>query len=432
MESSDQNKAETAKVRINALAHGGSCIGEIIDNETGLAGIKVFVPETIPGEKVEVALLKKHETFYQGQLLKILTPSEDRIEPACPYFTSCGGCDLQHMTVLAQRKAKQDMVSTMVKHHAGTEPTNGVSLLGEDLPDFHYRRRITLHMRAGKVGFYRKNTADTVEIDKCLISEDVVNQELAKLLPILKSHRSIRGDLIIEQHHGEAYVIIRMLVKYRKDKVSQFPEELLAELKAKIANIKVHLSKHTYLHQINFKDVSQAEPASLPIGHFSQVNDQANEYLLNTVLDNIDRDVVTELYAGSGNFSLALAKQGKKVDAVEVDKKLVKYGKALAKAEYLDKLVEFYRMTSEHYVEKHQIKECLILDPPRSGAAFAAESMGRHTNTKKIVYISCYMPTLSRDIKTLVGHGFELEDLYVVDMFPQTHHVETISILTRT
>ena len=470
MDSSNQN--EIVRVKLDSLAHGGTCIGEIQD-EGDKKGLKVFVPFTIPGEVADVKITKQHDTYLEGSLEKIITKSEDRKEAPCPYFQKCGGCDLQHMNVAAQRKAKREMVENMIERHGGTKATKGVTLLGGDLPEFNYRRRITLHLRAGKIGFYRKQTADTVEIDNCMITEEVVNKELAKMIPILKAYSGgprrgpedprredkytsrekgsksirpcpqtenssqregyppVRGDLIIEQHGGEAHVIIRMLVKYKKGRKPRFSEELLEELKKNIANIKVHLSKHILLHQIGFKDVSELEPSSLPIGHFSQVNDAANQYLIDTVLDSIDRKEVTELYAGSGNFSLALAKQGKKVDAVEVDKKLVRHGIALSKEEYLDELVEFYRMTSEKYVEKHDVKECLILDPPRSGAAFAAESMGRHTNTKKIVYISCYMPTLCRDIKTLVGHGFELEETFVVDMFPQTHHVETISILTR-
>ena len=429
MDTSNQNN-ETFRVKLDSLAHGGTCIGEIQDKGKK-QGLKVFVPFTIPGEVTDIKINKQHDTYLEGNLESIITASEDRREAPCPYFGKCGGCDLQHMNVAAQRKAKREMVENMIERHGGTKATKGVTLLGGDLPEFNYRRRITLHLRAGKIGFYRKQTEDTVEIDNCMITEEVVNNELAKMIPILKAHPPVRGDLIIEQHGGEAHVIIRMLMKYKKDRKPRFSEELLEALKKNIANIKVHLSKHVLLHQIGFKDVSELEPSSLPIGHFSQVNDAANQYLIDTVLDSIDRKEVTELYAGSGNFSLALAKQGKKVDAVEVDKKLVRHGKELAKEEYLDELVEFYRMTSEKYVEKHDVKECLILDPPRSGAAFAAESMGRHTNTKKIVYISCYMPTLCRDIKTLTGHDFELEETFVVDMFPQTHHVETISILTR-
>lgn len=374
----------TIQVRIGGLAFGGAFVGEIVsDGEIG--GKRAFVRGACPGELVEADVIREDKRFVEAKLAKVLEPSGKRISPPCRYYQNCGGCDLQHLEIGAQREAKREMIETTLKFQAGIVARNGVQIASGNLPDFKYRRRAFFHLsKTGELGFFRAGSRDVVDIEMCPIVSDKINQKLVEIRADRSRLSKDVAGIIVEEHGQET----RTINKRRDMRSSDGDDEI--------------------------------------VGHFSQVNAEGNSILIKIVNEAVITGKVTELYAGAGNFAIPLAQKGCAVDAVELDGVLVKAGRQLVQE--LNIPVTFFESSCEKFLKGYPLQETVILDPPRSGAKEVVKHFRTHT-TQKIVYVSCSLPTLARDLKTLCELGYRLDAVQFVDMFPQTHHVETVSIL---
>lgn len=406
------------KAEVIALAHGGSFVCRSLEQESPNSGKKLFVREVIPGEVLIVEPTAEHKNFSEARMLEILLASPERVTPPCPYFSICGGCDLQHINGPFQRELKLEMVKSALLKQAKIEPQLGFELLGADLPYFNYRSRITLHLNLnGELGFFRQGSRDVVDIDACRLARPEINDTLLKLRQFAASLAPLITLVGIELEDRECYVIFYLREEVRLAELSNTP--LLDKLKTNFSKLKIFERKKAVFSQ----------PAdALGLGHFSQVNAQANQVLIQAVLDAVPESRLIELFAGAGNFSLALARSGKQVTAVELEAELVQLGQQLAQSEKLSGRLSFVKSSAEAFIKRKQSAPCLLLDPPRSGAKEVIAKLDAAAFAR-IVYVSCSLPTLTRDLKSLLELGYRLEKVQVLDMFPQTHHVETISTL---
>ena len=417
------------RAKIKALGYGGSFVGEVIPLSAApdpRAGKKVFIREVVPGEIVDVEITKEEPKFILGKATAMVSASPDRVVPPCPSFGVCGGCDLQHLELAAQRSAKTEMVRTMLAVQGKLSPTEGVSLLGTELGGLHYRRRIQLHLdRAGALGFYRAGTTAVVPIERCFLALEPINAAIEMLRPFVKALCAVVGGVIIERHGDDTVVIlsIREEVNSRRQKTSI--EATVRPVAAVFPNLVVRQRNETVVRYRQGSEIG-ALAGDDAVGHFSQVNAAANTVLVETVLRHIDGATITDLYAGAGNFALPLARTGRAVTAVELDPALVLSGTKLARTEGLD--VRYVPLPCEKFVERHPLGDAVVLDPPRAGAKDVVSRFDPRV-TQQVVYVSCDLPSLTRDLKILVERGYHFTQLFVVDMFPQTHHVETVAIL---
>jgi len=408
------------KAKIKSLAYGGEFVGEVLEPEDK-CGKKIFIREVIPGELVEASTLEDLPRLIRGKADKIIEASPERCPAPCPYFGSCGGCDLQHMDLQAQREAKLDMVSSMLRTQAKLEPELGFSFPGAELPDYAYRNRITLHLDTqGNLGFYKQGSNEVVDIKKCLISSDIINDALKNLRSLTKELAGVVKEVTIEDHLAKCFVLLSLR------ETSGFKE---LDGKANFHKLKKTFPNLT-VKKLRKKLFSQEADAEVLVGHFSQVNEAANNLLVAMVTEKIRSDEITELYAGAGNFSIPLAEKGIKVTAVELDKALVNSGIKSAKKKKLSKFLIFYASSCEGYVKKSRLSSTVLLDPPRTGAKAVLKLLPENT-VKRIVYVSCNLPTLCRDLQILTEKGFALKEVTLIDMFPQTHHIETISVMEK-
>lgn len=417
---------------IKALAHGGAAVGEvsICTEKPEIIGKTSFIQYCIPGEEVEARLDEDHKNYLEGSLVQIKSASPFRITPACPYFGECGGCNLQHMDLESQRRFKLEMVQGYLQRHGGVEDLSGVSLYGTDLEGFAYRKRVIFHVnREGQVGFYHKKTKRILEVESCLIALPEINQTLKLLTSSMREFGGIVDDIVVEFVDGQLFVELKLRPRLKNGRQDEFAGMLGALLSGQFANLTVSFCAIPLFVSQNGITI-KSEEQEFPVGHFSQVNDAGNALLQELVLEFCgDAQEITELFAGAGNFSFPLARQASKVVAVEADRALVRYGILMAAKLGLSEKIEFVRKSCEKYVRKNALLPCLVIDPPRCGAQEVAEKVDPAV-TKRIVYVSCALPTLCRDIKILNDKGYVLEQTRVVDMFPQTHHVETVSLLT--
>jgi 23S rRNA (uracil1939-C5)-methyltransferase len=418
----NSNAGESITVSITGLAVGGACIGQVTAGREGVVGKKAFVRDALPGEVVECEIVKEHDRFVDARLVSITTPSSARRAAPCQYAAACGGCDLQHSEVTEQRRMKKMMIEQMLARQAGITVPGGVVELGPTLPELHYRNRITLHVsESGQIGYYKRGTSSVVDVQQCLLANAAINTELSKLRTGLRKASRVISGVIFDTPPGtsEVHVVAQIPESVRiTDSFRQSPE--VQEL--------LHLNPAIEFEQRGNSLFEPGDDDGFPAGHFSQVNHAGNQLLIEEVLRSVRSSALTELYAGSGNFSLPLARTGKRVDAVELDPELVDYGVKLASQQGLTKNVQFFTMSCEQFVKVRPLRESLLLDPPRAGAK---EVVGKFDPKilKEVVYVSCSLPMLARDLKVLVQRGYRVERVAFVDMFPQTHHVETVTTL---
>lgn len=420
--STAQKPAQEISVTISSLASGGSFVGTITAPETH-AGKKAFIPYTAPGENVTALITLNKKSFVNGSLLTVLNPSPERATPPCPVFGQCGGCDLQHINVPAQRSLKAQMVADLLRVHGGIEVPGGVTILGEDLPSLSYRRRMSFHInKKGEFGLYRKHARSIVEIDHCPISTPAINTCLKENLELFRGCAPECETVTIEDHDEGIFIALEVHPRNDKALDTLLPKPAFKELLRRVPNIQVN-----YRHKPIFKGENRAADAP-PVGHFSQNNRAANDLMIDYIKRHVTTERVTDLYAGAGNISIPLAEAGHTVTAVELDRFLVEFGQTRALERELGSKLTFHHSGCEKWIDAHTPDTTVVLDPPRSGALEVCQRL-TPSASPTLVYVSCYPPTFARDVQVLVERGYKLLNVQMLDMFPQTYHAELIGVL---
>jgi 23S rRNA (uracil1939-C5)-methyltransferase len=411
--SDSQNILEASVI---GLATKGNQVAVITGGTENFIGMRAFITGTIPGERIRARVLKQSKRFLELELVEVLGQDEHRVLVPCPVFDRCGGCSLQYMPIEKQRSLKVEMVESMLTRHGKVVPLNGVQSYRADiLPSYSYRNRVTLHKgKHGRFGFRVKSSHEVVPISDCHIAEQSIRSVLGRLDRISKELRSGISSIRLESSaDGSVALLATTEQGLSQPYIKKFSETCSRELGVGSATIQ---SKETLGHSSSDTDLSQ-------LGHFSQVNTAGNEALRELVRQLVVPRPALELYAGAGNFSFLLAEQGCRVKAVELDPVLVELG--TTKAKQLGATLEFICKSAEAHCLDAVSEPLLFLDPPRAGAL---EALSRLDLTKclQIVYVSCDLASLCRDLSLLQEKGFTCHDVFVVDMFPQTTHVECV------
>lgn len=411
----------TIVVRMDALASGGSSVGTVLEPEPA-RGKKAFIAYTIPGETVIAKPVKQKKSLVHAELVSIQTRSSLRVEPPCPYFGQCGGCDLQHIELSAQRELKAQMVHDLLNIHGGLKAEQGVSILGAGLPGLKYRRRMSFHInKKREFGLYKKHGRHVIEIDHCAISTDTINRFLAENLELVKECAPEIETVTVEDHAGETFLLLEIHPRNESGMSTLREKDAFRELERRVPNIQVNFHNRPVYHPRGQGD------GAPPVGHFSQNNELANAEMITCIQSMVTTERVTDLYAGAGNISIPLAQAGRIVTAVELNPHLVEFGRSRAAQEGLTERLTFHSLGCEKWIEKNQPDPTIVLDPPRSGALEVCERLDP-TVSPRLVYVSCYPPTFTRDAAVLCAKGYTLQLVKVLDMFPQTYHSELVAL----
>lgn len=380
------NLHDEIELKIEKMANEGKGLGRH-DNQV------VFVPLSAPGDTLKVKITKKSKNFCEAEILDIITPSPDRINPPCQYYGDCGGCNFQHISYAKQLEIKNSLVEETLKKFLKLSSLPMAAPQGSPA-EFNYRNRIQLHHSQDGLGFYRRKSHQLLPIKSCLITEEKINSYMAdlKLAPASSSDEKI---------------------------------ELYLDQNLNVAHRSVTTETGSYL--------------------FSQVNRFQNENLVNTVVALVQKSPATkiyDLYAGSGNFTFPLATAiGKsEVVAVELGEELVKQGQQvkLQKANQLKSKVTFTLSSVEYFLRnvRLQTTDLVLLDPPRTGCHPEVMQILASKPLKKGLYISCNYITLARDLSLLSetaknwGLSLQIDHVQCFDMFPQTDHIEVLVSFT--
>ena len=444
-----QQKRHT--VIIEKLVTGGLGLGRLPD------GMVALVRYGLPGEKVVIREMHRKKDFVSGALLDIITPSPDRVTPPCPFYGRRGGCDLQHCAYGAQLDLKRSILieglqrapgTGLRRHDAEIQPTVASPA------DFGYRQRIRLQVDTeGQYGFFGTGSHHLARIDQCLLADKTINTVLRQLhssewFPELVSHGSFFELLF---NPGRSNIIL--LLQF--DRNPRARDSLLAEkLTGSIAELATVLMQVAGYGLYNPAAQSYAPPPPVlrqtvspgqpskdivltwEAGGFCQVNLLQNKNLIGLVmkmLRAIPSRRVLDLYCGYGNFSLPAAGIAEEVVGIDSQNAAIRSGRHnlllndIANCRFIKGPVAEEVGALIAAGEKF---DTVILDPPREGAA-AAVSRLAELNAGQIIYISCNPATLARDLALLSSDGYEPSRLVPLDMFPQTHHMESVTLLKR-
>ncbi|MCI2961977.1 23S rRNA (uracil(1939)-C(5))-methyltransferase RlmD [Shewanella sp. N2AIL] len=427
---------------VNQLDHLGAGIAQH-------QGKVVFIPGALPDETVTVQFTEQKKNYARAKLIKVDTPSSERVEPECPHYHTCGGCDLQHMSLSGQREHKEAALLDIMAKFAGAEGgTLSPALTGEG---WHYRRRARLATLFDKntkhlsLGFRAASSSNVVPISQCQVLAKPLSDLIvpfAKLLNQLTAKASLGHLELIAADNGHFAVLRITKALNDKDlaKLSAFAEQhqihiCLQDNEGQFQGVGAELVLPVY-QLLDDKAESDAVSLSFTPGNFVQVNGQINKAMVAQAMDWLapaPDERILDLFCGMGNFSLPLAKMGADVIGVEGVAEMVTQARVNAKANNLDKLTFYHGdLSADLSLEPWMGKiDKLLLDPARAGA-FESLQWLKKMKPRKVVYVSCNPASLARDSAVLLERGYRLQQLGLIDMFPQTHHIEAMALFELT
>ena len=429
-----------ATAAVDSLSYDGRGVAR-------LEGKTVFIEGALPGERVRFRYLNRRKSYDNGTLVEILEASPDRATPPCTHFGSCGGCGLQHLRSEVQIQSKQKILAEQLTHIGRVQPLTWLNPVTG--PALGYRRRARLGVwqmpETGgvSIGFRARRENYLVDLNTCLVLEP----KIAGLLPEL--HRLV-DDLScpnripqIETATGDNISALTFrhlvpLVERDREILRAFGERHAIQIYLQGGGPDTIIAlwpaePEELLYRLPEFDVEiRFRPAD-----FVQVNSAINRQMVSQaiqLLDLKDDDQVLDLFCGLGNFTLALARRAKKVLGLEADVTLIEGARRNAQRSAIDnaefRVADLYRANSLAACKDYAANKWL-LDPPRGGAMEVIQQLTAPLPSR-IVYVSCYPATLARDSDYLVHTlGYRLAAAGVMDMFPQTSHVESMALFDR-
>lgn len=419
--SSSADLSTTYDITLEKLTYGGEAMGRLPDPQTGTRGRVVFVPFGLPGELVRVRLTQEKQNFARGELLEVLKASPDRIEPKCKHFGACGGCHYQNLPYEKQSEAKTEILHDQLQRIGKIENPPVKPMVASPL-EWNYRNHMQFHLTEdGKLGFINSNGNATFPIEECHLPEAGLNNFWHELRfdPNMNIER-------ISLRCGQGDELMLVL----ESETDETPE---LEIEADISVLHVYEGHPIVIagwDHIFFNILNQDFRVSAV--SFFQVNAKIAEKMVEHLLVNLpaaSSATLLDVYCGAGLFSKFFASRYARVIGVESSPSACEdFGFNLDEFDN----VELYEGITEEIlpalVGQADNLSHMIVDPPRAGIEKHALDAIVNIKPQVIAYVSCDPSTLARDAAQLVNGGYRLVEVTPFDLFPQTYHIESISI----
>jgi 23S rRNA (uracil1939-C5)-methyltransferase len=421
-------------LKIEKMVYGGDGLARL---EGGKA---VFLPFVLPGEEVSATLFKEKSSFARASVDQVLQPSEKRVKAPCPYFGECGGCHYQHTGYKTQIELKGSILRETLLRNGKLEWKGDI--IAHSAEPWNYRNRTRLKVRGGTdfaLGYHRFASHDLLPIIECPISSPTVNRVIQQLWEI-GATGAVPPDLTeieLFVDNADSRLLLELIYKPGGKGIREFAGELQTRVPnvmgvglfeeahgsaAMPAELKDTVGNPTLLYQVGEKSFR------VSAGSFFQTNRFLINELVKTVVGDFFGNIALDLYSGVGLFANHLAKRFSQVFAVES-------GPASAGDLQTNVLKNVVPVKTE--VEQF-LPRCLnmhpdlvVVDPPRAGLGAKVAQLLAALKVKRISYVSCDPATLARDMRVLLETGYHVEEVHLVDLFPQTFHIETLIRLAR-
>lgn len=421
---------------IDRLSYGPAGVGR-------LDGKAVFVPETAPGDVIEVRIEEEKKGYAKGRVSTLLTASPFRRQPPCPYVQRCGGCPWQHLTYEEQLRSKEALVQEQLRRIGGLSEVPLLPILPSP-HEWRYRHRIRLHVEQNtRLGFSPPRSHAVVEIQDCLIAWEGVAAHLdlarewvaALRTPVVQLELAISDGAVKPGSEQEAPNVV-MIGEARGSLHPADTHTGERFLAAHPQCVGLRISGHGWRRtwgDTSLTLFSEESVLTARDGAFTQVNPAANRVLTMSLLQLCavhGEQRVVELYCGAGNFSVALARGARELVGIEQNGAAIAGARANAERAGLTntRFVHDSALAGVQHLLKSRVQcDVVVLDPPRTGAAEVIDTLPQ-LGASTIAYVSCDPTTLARDLRRLQHHGYRLHAVQPIDMFPQTYHVETIAV----
>ena len=437
------------KLQIEKQVYGGAGLAhEHVGDDAGNA---VFVPFTLNGEMVEAELTGEKSDYAEAALVEVIAASTERVAPGCAHFGTCGGCHYQHATYAAQVEIKTQVLRETLER-AGLVDLPAIEAHTSEA--WGYRNRIRLRIAEVdgelRMGYSRPQSAEFLPVRECPIATPVLWRAAEALLAIAAKNTTalawLRTAVEVEFFAAADESCLMMTLFVRKERAAGFKElcealhtELPELVGAGVAILTEHGGQRSRRNErpkagaawgaagLSYEAAGRRYWVSR--GGFFQVNRTLVEELVRIVTTGRSGSLAWDLYAGVGLFSRALAESFARVIAVEGGETAARDLAAGLKGQRTvwASTVEFLRSA----VIQRERPELVVMDPPRAGVGAEVVALLARVKTQEMVYVSCDPVTLSRDLRGMVDSGYRISEVHLVDLFPQTFHIETVVVLRR-
>ncbi|WP_017754481.1 23S rRNA (uracil(1939)-C(5))-methyltransferase RlmD [Calidifontibacillus oryziterrae] len=445
-------KNEIVEATFVDLTHDGAGVAKI-------EGFPVFVPNGLPGERAQIKVVKVNKGYGYGRIVELNERSPERVEPPCPIYKQCGGCQLQHLKYEAQLIFKQKQVQEVLNRIGRLENVKVHPVLGMSEP-WRYRNKsqVPVGEREGGLvaGFYQQRSHTIINMEECLIQAEANDRIVQGVRTIAEkygipayneqTHQGILRHIVTRYGRQSQDVMVVLITRTEelphKGKIIKEILEAFPQVKSIIQNINTKrtnvifgeqtkvLAGEEYLYD-SIGDIKFAISAR----SFYQVNPEQTKVLYDKALQYAELtgvETVIDAYCGIGTISLFLAQKAKSVYGVEIVPEAIEDAKRNAKLNGIEN-VEFAVGKAEEVIPnwyKNGIKaDVIVVDPPRKGCDVELLDTIIAMKPKRVVYVSCNPGTLARDLRILEDGGFQTVEVQPVDMFPHTSHVECCVVL---
>ncbi|SFH79408.1 23S rRNA (uracil(1939)-C(5))-methyltransferase RlmD [Halomonas xianhensis] len=421
-------------IEVVRLAHDGRGVARNAEGKT------LFIDRALPGERVDVAIHRSRKRYDEGHVRAWRVTSSERVDAFCPHYERCGGCDLQHLALDAQRHHKSQVLIEQLARQGLSLPGEPRLLSGAGQG---YRRRARIGVKVDAqgrvhVGFRERSSHHLVDIDSCPILVPVLEALLPALRECLERLQSPRlvGHVELVASDRQAAVVIRQLRDDPADwqRWQAWATEQEVGLARLVGRNEPRLEWFGKAPDLSYTLKSNGHSLRLSFlpGDFLQVNAEVNQQMVSLALDWLQpagSDRVLDLFAGVGNFTLALAPHVAQVIGIEGSPDMVTRLKDNAQGNDLHN-VEARQADLGQAPGLQPLPDLVVLDPPRDGAEAVCRALGQEP-VSRILYVSCDPATLARDAAHLVHAGYRITHAAVADMFAQTAHLESMLLFER-
>ena len=364
---------------IEKLVYGGEGLARV-------GGKVVLTPFVLPGEVVRAETERAKNDLWRGRLLEVLEPSAARVTPGCPYFQRCGGCQYQHMDYWFQLEQKRGILRETLQRGGKIEFAGEIGVVAGE--PWQYRNRVQLHAEGGAVGYFGQGSRDLCAIDHCPIASPKLNETIGKI-------QAPQASTAVEFFTNETDVQVNV--------VDRVPRQALTSLAS--------LGVTTPIEYQGFQ-VSR--------NSFFQVNRFLVDRLVECAVADQKGEWAVDLYAGVGLFSVHLAKRFTKVTAFESG------GSSFRDLEHNFEAGGVNANVEDYLAGLDSTPDFILADPPRAGLGKVVVKQLARIRAPRLTIVSCDPATLARDLQGLIAENYRIEKITLVDLFPQTFHLETV------
>lgn len=365
----------------------------------------IYIKNAVSKDKLEVKITRVNKKYLQGEIVKIVKESEDRVKPLCPYFPKCGGCTFWNVNINKENEIKENYIKRLFPNvKVNTIIANN---------EINYRNKVTFHIHNGKLGYYQKNSNNLVLIDECLI----LNKEINKIKKYLETLDLTK--------------VTEIMIRY-----SNNYDELLINFKGqlkdynnlkKIKNIKsIYINNNLVYGNPTIKEKINNLEFLIGPNSFFQINTNMIANLYNSIKNFITpSSSLLDLYCGTGTIGIYLNEYFEHILGIDIVKENIENA-------FLNKEINKIDNISFQHKDASSIEntyfDVVIVDPPRAGLGEKTKEHLLNINSKIIIYVSCNPNTLKKDIEKL-KEKYQLVEITPVNMFPKTEHIECVSLL---